>query len=434
MVAVPLVSFGCKLAASRRRALRCAAVGSAWAAWLLVAGVGCGDDAPPRALRFRKITLSESFHAESAALGDLDRDGSTDVVVGPYWYAGPAFQRRYPIYPAVDFDPFAYSNNFMTEVADVDGDGWLDVLVNQWPGEAVSWFRNPGAGGVHAAAPWPRHLVHPAVDNESPALWPLAGVGAGAALLFHTGGAVGVAVPGPSPSTEPWTFCPLSAREGLGQYTHGLGAGDVNGDGRPDVLMASAWWEQPVDAQPGVGCTPALWRKHPQTFGAGGAQMHAYDVDGDGDGDVITSLAAHGHGLSWFEQTQEDGALAFVEHPILPAQPEASLDGVQFSQLHALALVDVDGDGLKDLVTGKRFWAHGPHGDADPSGAPVLYWFQLTRSGAGAGGVRYLPHLIDDASGVGTQLAVGDVSGDGRPDVVIGNKRGAFVFVQLAPR
>jgi hypothetical protein len=155
--------------------------------------------------------------------------------------------------------------------------------------------------------------------------------------------------------------------------------------------------------------------------------MYALDVDGDGDADIVTSLYGHGYGLSWFEQVQKDGKIQFVDRPILPSKPEETLDGVQFSQPHAVAVVDIDGDGLQDIVTGKRFWAHGPKGDPDPAGTPFLYWFKLNRTG---GQITWTPHRIDDASGVGTQFAIGDLNGDQRPDIVVGNKKGGFVFLQ----
>ena len=375
---------------------------------------------------FRKVVLTEAFQAEAAGIGDIDRDGHGDAVYGPFWYAGPAFTARHPIYPAKDFDPVKYSDNFMTVVADVDVDGWPDVLVNEWPGKAVHWFRNPGRDGLAADAMWGKHLAHPVVDNESPDFLDVTGDGK-PELVFHTGGVLGYAEPGANPAADRWTFHPCSAPEKWGQYQHGLGAGDVNGDGRVDLLMLGGWWEHPAD-----GAGP--WSKHPQAFGTkGGAQMHVSDVDGDGDGDVITSLYGHGHGLSWYEHVARDGRIEFVERPILPAKAEESLDGVQFSQVHAVALADIDGDGLKDIVTGKRWWAHGPKGDVDPGGAPVLYWLRLVRTPAPGGGpatVSWQPHRIDDASGVGTQVAVGDMNADGRPDIVVGNKRGGFVFVQ----
>ena len=147
---------------------------------------------------------------------------------------------------------------------------------------------------------------------------------------------------------------------------------------------------------------------------------------------MITSLAAHGYGLAWYEQVKKDGGIDFVQHVILPPKAEESLGGVQFSQPHAVEVVDVDGDGLDDIVTGKRFWAHGPKGDPDPGGTPVLYWFKLVRDPGktGAAAVSWVPHRIDDASGVGTQFAVGDLDGDRRVDIVIGNKKGGFVFRQ----
>ena len=189
--------------------------------------------------------------------------------------------------------------------------------------------------------------------------------------------------------------------------------------------MQGGWGEQPA-ATP-AGATPPAWEKHPVDFGRGGAQMYALDVDGDGDADIVTSLYGHGYGLSWFEQVQKDGTIQFIDRPILPAKPEETLDGVQFSQPHAVAVVDIDGDGLQDIVTGKRFWAHGPKGDPDPAGTPFLYWFKLNRTD---GKVTWTPHKIDDASGAGTQLAIGDLNGDKRPDIVVGNKKGGFVFVQ----
>ncbi|MCE9631643.1 MAG: VCBS repeat-containing protein [Planctomycetia bacterium] len=386
----------------------------AWAAGCLNAA---GADAP---VTFEKKVLTDRFHAEAAGIGDIDNDGHPDVVCGPYWYAGPAFADRFEIYPPKDFDPNQYSNNFMTAVADVDGDGRLDVLVNEWPGKAVHCFRNPG----DRTGSWAKHLAHPVVDNESPDWLDVTGDGRGE-LVFHTGGVLGFAAPSEKTGTDRWTFRPCSAAEKWGQYQHGLGVGDVNGDGRPDLLMNGGWWEQP--AAVAAGETPPVWDKHPADFGKGGAQMHTLDVDGDGDADVITSLAGHGYGMSWFEQVRRDGTIQFVEHAILPAASEESLDGVQFSQPHAVAVVDVDGDGLKDVVTGKRFWAHGPQGDPDPGGTPCLYWFKLARKD---GAVTWTPHLIDDASGVGTQLAIGDLNGDRRPDIVVGNKKGGFVFLQ----
>jgi hypothetical protein len=167
---------------------------------------------------------------------------------------------------------------------------------------------------------------------------------------------------------------------------------------------------------------------HPFDFGLGGAQMYTYDVDGDGDADVITSLEAHKYGLAWFEQKKDSsGGITFERHLILAPKAGEKTNDVQFSQLHAVANFDMDGDGLKDIVTGKRHWAHGPEHDPEPNAPAVLYWFQLKREN---GQVQYIPHEIDNASGVGTQVTVTDINGDGLGDVLVGNKSGQFVFIQ----
>ncbi|MGL5094373.1 MAG: FG-GAP repeat domain-containing protein, partial [Planctomycetia bacterium] len=114
---------------------------------------------------------------------------------------------------------------------------------------------------------------------------------------------------------------------------------------------------------------------------------------------------------------------------VINEKPEESPYGVAFSQLHAVEMADFDGDGLLDVLTGKRHYAHGSKGDPEPLAAPVLYWFKLVRDENGA---SFIPHKIDDDSGVGTQVTVGDLNGDKRPDVIVGCKRGQFVFLQEA--
>jgi hypothetical protein len=107
-------------------------------------------------------------------------------------------------------------------------------------------------------------------------------------------------------------------------------------------------------------------------------------------------------------------------------EPGDNKYGVKFTQLHAVDLIDMDGDGLKDIITGKRWWAHGPKGDAEPNATPVSYWFKLTRAG---GSADFVPYQIDDDSGIGTQVVAGNVNKDKYPDLVVGNKKGTFVLL-----
>jgi hypothetical protein len=155
--------------------------------------------------------------------------------------------------------------------------------------------------------------------------------------------------------------------------------------------------------------------------------MYAYDVNGDGLNDVITGLAAHGFGLAWYEQYRDGAGIKFREHIIMNKEPKENKYGVKFSELHAIDLVDLDGDGVKDIVTGKRFWSHGRAGDPDRNSAAVLYWFKLVRNPDKT--VDFIPYLIDNDSGVGTQVVAADINGDGLPDIVVGNKKGAFIHL-----
>jgi hypothetical protein len=98
------------------------------------------------------------------------------------------------------------------------------------------------------------------------------------------------------------------------------------------------------------------------------------------------------------------------------------------TQMHAFDLADMDGDGLKDFVTGKRFWAHAPPTDPESDAPSMLYWFKLVR-GEGGKAVDFVPYPIDNDSGVGTQVTIADMNGDKLPDVIVGNEKGAFVFL-----
>ncbi len=127
-----------------------------------------------------------------------------------------------------------------------------------------------------------------------------------------------------------------------------------------------------------------------------------------------------------------DGQISFQPQVILSSQPDPNSSDLRISQLHAFDLVDMNGDGVKDVLTGKRFWAHGPEGDVEANAPAVVYWFELQRDANR--GVKFVPHLIDDNSGVGTQVAATDLNGDTTPDVIVGNKKGTFVFLSQSQR
>lgn len=394
---------------------------------------------------FRKRTLSERFVAEGCDIADFDHDGHVDVTAGNAIWHGPDFVRRTEFTPAAEnpagpnktpYDPAkGYSDYFLSYAHDFNGDSWADIVVFGFPGDPALLYLNSRNG----PGSWEKHVIFDVADGESPDLKDVTGDGR-PELLVHSsdvekpknsqqGGQLGFGQVDWNNPLGKARFRPITqkspeADKKYFRYTHGYGAGDVNGDGRVDILTKDGWFEQPADIS-----RDAPWAFHPGPFGPpgtrGGAHMEVYDVDGDGRNDVITSYDAHGYGLGWFEQ-QADGS--FTEHRILGNTPADNPQGVCFTQLHALRLVDMNGDGLRDIVTGKRRWAHGISGDPEPNAAPVLYWFELVRDGKG--GATFVPHQIDDDSGVGTQVTVGDVDKDGRPDVVVANKRGVFVLTR----
>ncbi|MGB7160462.1 MAG: VCBS repeat-containing protein [Tepidisphaeraceae bacterium] len=385
-----------------------------------------GQTAP----KWDKRWLTAIFYAEGATFGDFNKDGKLDVVSGPFIYDGPEFTMKRAYTDIVPHEPLAYSQHFITYAHDFDKDGWADVFTIGFPGKEAFWYRNPQGNGAKAGDPkakWERHVVLDVVDNESPMLATIVGDDA-PELVCMSGGFAGYATPDSSDPTKPWTFHPITPKSDYQRFTHGIGAGDVNGDGRLDLLEKNGWWEQPEKL-----AGDPQWKHHPVEFAAGhgSAQMHAYDVDGDGDNDVISCLNAHGYGLAWYENVKDGDKITFKQQLILSPKGDEKLNGVQFSQLHAVELVDMDGDGLKDILTGKRFWAHGPKGDPEPNAAPVLYYFKLKRGGAGGEGGKatYEPIQIDDYSGVGTQISAADANGDGRADVIVGNKRGTILFL-----
>jgi HEAT repeat protein len=380
--------------------------------------------AAPADCGFQRLQLADEFYTEGAYWADFNRDGKLDVVAGPFWFAGPEFKRRHAYREVKAFSPRQYSDNFLTYAGDVNRDGWVDILCVPFPGREGYWCENPGDG----SAPWRRHLYARLVGNESPVWADVTGDG-WPELVFNVDGYLGYAGPDPAAPTELWPFVAISAQDTRYQrFTHGVGCGDINGDGRADIVERVGWWEQPAVITPGKP-----WTFHPFHFADAAAQILIYDVNGDGARDLITTWHCHKYGLLWYEQVRRAGrAPDWKPHVILPPEPDLASSELRVSQLHAFDLADMNGDGLLDVVTGKRFWAHGPAGDPEPNAPAVLYWFELRREG---GRAEFIPHLIDDDSGVGTQVTAADLNGDTRPDVVVGNKKGVFIhFNQLAHR
>lgn len=367
---------------------------------------------------FNRQQLTDVYYSEGIAAGDLNRDGHIDLIYGPLWFVGPDFQEHHEIYQAKPQPKDRYADHFFAWVYDFNDDGWNDVLTAGFPGTPAYVYENPKAEG-HGKA-WPKHQVLDSVSNESPQFVNIVGDERPELVCTHEG-FFGYATFDPARPLEAWKFQPISEKIAPVPFGHGLGIGDVNGDGRQDIIMKDGWFEQPATLGGAI-----RWNLQRAKFTTtGGAEMYAYDVDGDGDNDVITSLAAHDYGIAWHEQVRDGDKIKFIQRTIIGDEAANNRYGVLFTEPHSVNLADIDGDGLKDIITGKTYWSHHMKSPLWDAGA-VVYWFKLVR---GQDGVDWVPHKADGEAGIGRQVIVPDINRDGLLDLASGGMKGAHVLL-----
>ncbi len=373
-------------------------------------------------ITFEQTELTDVYYSEGANFGDINQDGFTDFVYGPYWFEGPKYKNKHEIYKAVPQNVNRYADHFFAWVYDFNRDTFPDIFTVGFPGTPAFVYENPGQDGYSKI--WTKHKVFERVCNESPFFTDIVGDERPELICTYENHFGYATIDWDNPFS-PWTYHRVSQpspKYAPTPFGHGLGASDINGDGRKDIIFKNGWYEQPESLE-----GDPEWNLVSYPFApAGGAEMYAYDVDGDGDNDVITSMSAHNFGLNWYEQLKDGDKITFRPHVILGSKVEDNKYGLLFSELHSVNLADMDGDGLKDIVTGKTYWSHHTQSPMWDAGA-VVYWFKLVRN---ADGVDWVPHQAAADTGVGRQVIVGDFNKDNLPDIVVGGMKGANFLIQ----
>lgn len=348
----------------------------------------------PADLPFEKHLL-DGGAAETAATCDVNGDGKLDIVSGEYWYEGPTWKKHQ--FRELPYDNF-YIDAFSDLPMDVDGDGKVDIVSAVWFGKKLSWYKNTGkAGGM-----WPETIIDQSGNIEFAFQVDLNNDGKALEILPQYGGKVHTA----------W----FELKDGKfvkhvvspDNFGHGIGAGDLNGDGKADVLTPKGWFAAKGGDQYEFQPFPAL--KNSTSF------MHVLDVNGDGRNDVVTGYA-HDYGVFWLEQ-RADGT--FVERMIDDS----------WSQPHAITMVDLNKDGRMDFLTGKRYMAHNGK-DPGEREALGIYWYEFSKEPSGK--IQWTKHVVDYSTrtGAGMQLAVADLDKDGDLDFVAPGKSGLYLFEGL---
>jgi hypothetical protein len=358
----------------------------------------------------RLLTLDAN---EGIAAGDIDGDGHTDLVAGRNWYRAGDWAPR-PVRSIDDWNGYVQSNG--DYLFDVNGDGRLDVIAGSFLPTEVHWYENPGDEALRLGKHWPKHLL---VDtgntcNEGQMLHDMDGDGRPEWLVNSwqkdVPAVIWRLVDRAQPAEDGARVEMRPHQVGEKGNGHGLAAGDINGDGRADLLMGQGWYEQPKERpweQPWV--FHADWDLHASL------PMIVADLDSDGDGDLIHGKG-HDYGLSWWQNEGADasGKIRWTEHAI----------DSSFSQPHSLAWIDLDGDGQEELITGKRYFAHN---GKDPGGTemPCLYYYRWDpKSGSFSRSTIEEGHV-----GCGLQIVTTDLNQDQKVDIAVAGKSGTYVLI-----
>ena len=291
---------------------------------------------------FRRPELCDTFHAENASLGDINRDGHEDVISGPFWYEGPRLEKQHEHHSARLYDPKGHPDNFLAFVHDLDRDAWPDNVIGGLPGKDASRFRDPqGKPGYRNG-----HVV---VGNKK-----------GSFVLFHETGAVSGDERRAERPRRP-------ATTGLGA-TEAAANMDVPDGFRVTVAASEPDVRQPI--QLAIDGRGRVWVAEGHTYpnrarGDEGADRILVFEDTDGDG-TLDSRKVFLEGLNLVSGLEVGfGGVWVGAAPYLLFVPDADRDDVPDGPPKVL----LDGWGYQDthetlnsFTWGPDGWLYGCHG------------------------------------------------------------------------
>jgi len=335
--------------------------------------------------------------SEGVSVFDVDRDGRLDVVSGAFWYQAPDWT-------AHKFREVGFTNEYVVNcgefAVDVNGDGYEDILAAGWQEDGIFYYENPKSVGTM----WPKVKIASSKDTEGLAMADVDGDGVKDLLVSNY-------------SRQPFFWIRVVKGGKFEVHTvqadgkgngHGIGFGDVDGDGKGDIVTERGWFRQ-VDWNKDVWEYRAEFELHDASI-----EMIVKDVNGDGRADIIYGRG-HDYGLYWLEQKDRR---VWTRHVI----------DESFSQVHTVALADLDGDGKPELLAGKRYRAHN---EKDPGAfEPLTFYYYKFSPGNDAKFERFALAVNSPAS-PGMQLIVRDMDGDGDLDIVTAAKSGQYWFENL---